>query len=151
MSEITISEKWAEIIGDMEGDDIVLEIRVASADLDKQNALLKLLKTKKYNVKYFFAGQEMDLPSTVGFETFLSDESKEVIIDLRTCKLYYYFNAVNEMEFYTDSVLHLSDREAATLFEFIHQLGNFMHSKIYLYIESYPRYSYVFDPTKPNR
>ena len=150
MSKITVSEKWAEIIRDMEGDDIVLEMRVVNADLEKQNALLKFLRDKHYNVKYFYAGQEMSLPSTVDVEIFLSDKSKEVVIDLLTCKLYYYFNAVDEMEFYTDSVIGLNDREAAPLFEFIHQLGSFIHSKIHLYIESYPKYSYAFDPNKSN-
>ena len=80
MSEIIISEKWAEIIMDMEGDDVVLEIRVVNADLDKQNGLLKFLKTKKYDVKYFCAGQEMDLPSTVTLESFLSSEVKKWLL-----------------------------------------------------------------------
>jgi hypothetical protein len=69
-----------------------------------------------------------------------------MVIDLRACKLYYYFNAFNEIEFYTDSVLHLNYRAATPIFEFIHQLGNFIHSEIHLYIESYPKCSYEFDP-----
>ncbi|MBL0740109.1 hypothetical protein [Chryseolinea lacunae] len=148
---MNISEKWGEIIRDMEGDDTVLEIKVTDAGLDKQNALLKFLTSKKCDVKYFYAGQEKDLPTTVGLGSFLSSESEEIVIDLLTCKLYYHFNAVNEMEFYTDSVLHLNDKEAAPIFEFIHQLGSFINSKIHLHIESYPNDSYAFDPNQDTK
>ena len=108
MDKATISKKWAEIIRDMEGDDIVLEIKVLNPDLERQNALLKFFGSGKYSVKYFFAGQEMDLPSTIGLETFLSDYTKELVIDFQTCTLHYHFIAVDEMEFYTGSVLHLN-------------------------------------------
>lgn len=142
-----IAEKWAEIIRDMEGDDIILEIKVSNADLEMQNALLKFLRIKKYNVKYFFAGLETHLPSTVTLESFSSVESKKLVIDLQTCKLHFYFNDSHEMEFYTDSVLNLNYIEATPIFNFINQLGWYVNSKIHLYIESYPKHSYEFDPT----
>ncbi|MCD9019640.1 hypothetical protein [Parachryseolinea silvisoli] len=146
MSRIFLSEKWAEIIRDMEGDDIVLEVRVEDVNMDKQNAFFNFLHIKNYNARYFYAGNETKLPSAVDSEAFLNGESKEVIVDLLTCELHYYLNSVEEMEFYTNSIIHLNHDEAAPLFDFMQELGRFINSRISLYIESYPKPSYVFDP-----
>lgn len=146
MKGISISDIWSDIQASMEGDDIILEIRVLEVDLKTQNSFLEFLYKQSYNVKYFFAGVQSNLPSMIENDAFLGESSGEFIIDLGTCELRYYLNSMDEMEFYTNSVIQLNDSEIISLFEFIHKLGEFIQRRIALYIESYPEHNYVFDP-----
>ncbi len=143
-----ISKIWSEIIQNMEGDDIVLEIRVADAGLHRHNALLEFLVIRNYQAKYFLADHESDLPAKIDQELFEEEDIKHVVVDLKSCTLDLYYNSMDEMEFYTSSALHLNAAEASPIFEFIHELGCFIQSKILLYIESYPKHSYIFDPER---
>ena len=134
------------IIEDLEGEDIVLEMKMLNADIHLYNSLLNFfIKNTRYNVEYASGTLKEELPIKIDKSYFMSDYVKDLTITFEsnlsvTCG----FNEVDFIEFFTNSILRLKPQEFEPLFEFIEKLGDHLKENIYLYVEgcSYPTASF---------
>lgn len=138
---------WNKLINDLDGDDIVLEIKILSTTIGDYNNLLRSLSAfYTFPIKYTLGGKNEILPLMIDDKFFDDDRIKDLKIDLGKITLTNSFFEINEIEFYTNSVLNLNIRDVVTLFAFIEWLGEIIKREVLIFIESWttPSVSYDF-------
>lgn len=128
------------MLDDLEGDDIVIESKYFSTNINDWNMVIRYLM-KNYDKNILSTINESDFLNTERIEEdFFSSSPNHImngiIFDFNYFKLNLTFYLLNEIEFFTTSVVNLSFSEIKPFFKLIEELSNVLNKNAYFFIEN---------------
>jgi hypothetical protein len=136
---------YSKVKAGLEGDDIILEIKILNTRIEDWNQFIQIVKGK-YAIKCF--GVKTIPKNGIIDESFFPQppdyENNEFKIYFSAFRLLIIFYEVDTIEIFTDSVVRLSLEELSPLFEFIEYLGSNMKKDIPVYVESTTKPIFTF-------
>ena len=115
------------------GDDIVLDVKILDISILNWNTLFNYLRHKD-NIQYFYAGLENTLPEDVKDSFFYDEYARLVEIYMGQLSINIAFFDINEIEFYTGSVINMGQIGFDDLFDFIKELSSVIGRNVLIYI-----------------
>lgn len=123
---------WDLLREEVSNGDIVLELKIFSADIALWNRTMKFLnETYKKNIINYSNILEIDVECEL-FSTELSN-TVEIIID--KLELFLPFYELSEIEFFTGSICNFNDDEIKPLFNFMKKLSYYLGKDIDIFCE----------------
>lgn len=121
----------------LEGDDIILEIKIFNTQIEDWNQFIRTVKGK-YTIESF--GVKKIPPTGIIDESFFplppDYEFSGIKVYFEYFRISIEFYEIETIEIFTDSVVRLSMEELSPLFEFIEYVGNNTNKDIEVYVES---------------
>lgn len=135
----TYNKLWDKILIDLDGDDIVLEIKIFDTVVDDWKIMIDVLK-KNFSDSIRFVNFNLDthLSDSV-FEDSINNNLKSIIVDLEGVSCIFTIIEADEIEFFTSSVVNLDYNQINQLFSLSEKISNELNKELYIYCEAYPK------------
>jgi len=141
---------WNKIFKDLNNDDIVLEIKILDTNIeDWENTLILL--NNKFSTIINNDKTSIDISQTYNLDVHSfpkteKDTIENISLSFNHFDLTLTLYTIEEIEFFSDSVVKLKAEEMSSLFAFCEEISNNLLKNIYIYCEGYEKYSAYFNP-----
>ncbi|WBV55720.1 hypothetical protein PFY10_15975 [Chryseobacterium daecheongense] len=125
---------WNKIIKDLDNDDIVIEVKVLNTRIQDWKNLLKFLHDRFSNIIF-----DDNISSEINANSFPksdNDTIKSLSLSFNYFNLTLSLYTIEEIEFFSDSVIKLNANNIEPLFSFCEMVSHTLSKNIYIYCEA---------------
>ncbi|WP_299176297.1 hypothetical protein [uncultured Chryseobacterium sp.] len=140
---------WDKILKDINDDDIVLEIKISNTDIQDWNNILNLIY-ENFSMLIDFDNTSINLDEIKNLSLNYFPSSENDVMKYLTLN-FKYFNLIltlydlEQIEFFTDSVIKLKIDDIKSLFLFCESISESLSKNIGIYCEGYREYSILYN------
>ena len=145
---INYKQLWDKIIKDLDNDDIVLEIKILNTNIQDWINLLEILHKNFANIIFQKNFNEIDRLNIDDFPQSGDDIMKCLSLDFTFFNLTLSLYVVEEIEFFSNSIITLEADKTESLFVFCETISNYLSKDIYIFCEASNNYSLFYDPNR---
>lgn len=141
---------WDKIVKDLNNDDIVLEIKILNTDIQDWRNIFKILYEKYFNIIFdsniSVKLNEIDKLNINIFPQSDNDTMESLSLNFRHFNLTLSLYILEEIEFFSDSIITLNSNNMESLFSFCEIISLDLSKNMYIYCEGSDYPSIYYNP-----